>query len=118
MKNNLKILNVLIILTALAISLLLIISACSSRLIQPDNEQSNNENTENIESSNQGDSGENGAVSGSESSIANENSDEIIDGSESSSDNSNNNQETGNKNFLQTAKVLYGQPHRLSIRLQ
>ena len=70
MKNNLKIFNVLIILITLVISLYLILSACSSRLTQPDNEQSNNENTESIESSNQGYSGGDGAVSSSESSVA------------------------------------------------
>jgi len=69
MKNNLKILNVLIILITLAISLYLILSACSSSLIQPDNKQSNNENTENVKSSNQGNSGGDGTVSSSESSV-------------------------------------------------
>ncbi len=98
MKNNLKILNVLIILITLAISLCLIFSACSSRLTQPNNEQSNNENTESIESSNQGNSGGDGTVSSSESSVAQESSTEVIDGSDNSSDDSGNNQETGNEN--------------------
>jgi len=98
MKNKLKILNVLIILITLAISLYLILSACSSSLTQPDNEQSNNENTESVKSSNQGDSGGDGTVSSSESSVAQESSSEVIDGSDNSSDDSGNNQETGNEN--------------------
>ncbi|MCG2789959.1 MAG: L,D-transpeptidase [Actinomycetia bacterium] len=98
MKNNLKIFNVLIILITLAISLYLILSACSSRLTQPDNEQSNNENTESVESSNQGDSGGDVTVSSSESSAAQESSIKGIDGSGNSSDDSGNNQETGNEN--------------------
>ena len=70
MKNNLKILNVLIILITLAISLCLIVSACSSRLAQPNNEQSNNENTVSVKNSNQGDSGGDGTISNSENSVA------------------------------------------------
>jgi len=97
MKNNLKILNVLIILITLAISLCLIVSACSSRLAQPNNEQSNNENTVSVKSSTQGDSGGDGTVSSSESSVAQESSSEVIDGSDNSSDDSGNNQKTGNE---------------------
>jgi lipoprotein-anchoring transpeptidase ErfK/SrfK len=80
MKKNLKIFNVLIILITLAISLCLILSACSSRLTQPNNEQSD------------------GTVSSSENSVAQESSSEVIDGSDNSSDDSGNNQETGNEN--------------------
>lgn len=98
MKNKLKILNVSIILTALAIFLFLILSACSSRLIQPNNEESNNENTESVESSDQGYSGGDGTVSSSKNSVAQESSIKGIDGSGNSSDDSSNNQETGNEN--------------------
>ncbi len=78
MKKNLKIFNVLIILITLTISSYLILSACSSRLTQPDNEQSNNENTESVESSQSGDSGEYGTVSSSESSVAQESQVKVI----------------------------------------
>jgi hypothetical protein len=98
MKNNLKILNVLIILITLAISSCLILSACSSRFAQPNNEQSNNENTVSVKSSTQGDSGGDGTVPGSESSVAQESSIKVIDGSDNGSDGSGNNQETGNEN--------------------
>lgn len=81
MKNRLKILNVLTILTVLVISLSLIISACSSGLIQSNNKQSGNENIESVENSNQGNSGGNNAVSDSESSVEQEGSGESVDGS-------------------------------------
>ena len=80
MKNNLKILNVLIILITLAISLCLILSACSSRLTQPDNKQSG------------------GTDSSLGSSIVQESSKEVINGSDNNSGDSGNNQETGNEN--------------------
>lgn len=84
MKNKSKILKVLIILVTLAISLCLILSACSSRLTQPNNEQSNNENTESVKSSNQGDSGGDGTVSSSESSVVQESPSEVTGGSDNS----------------------------------
>ena len=105
MKNNLKILNVLIILITLAISLCLVLPACSSSLTKPDNKQPNKENTGNIKSSNQGNSGGDGTVSGFEGSIVQESSSEVIDGSGNNSDDSGNNsvdsssnQETGSEN--------------------
>ncbi|MCL4416110.1 MAG: L,D-transpeptidase [Actinobacteria bacterium] len=84
MKNKLKILNVLTILTILVISLSLIISACSSGPVQPNNKQSGNENIESVENSNQGNSGGNNAVSDSESSVAQESSGESVGGSNNS----------------------------------
>jgi len=104
MKINLKIFNVLIILITLAISLCLIVSACSSRLAQPNNEQSNNENTVSVKSSTQGDSGGDGTVSSSESSVAQESSIKVINGSDNGSDGSGNNQETGNENSSSQSK--------------
>ena len=98
MKNNLKILNVLTILITLAISLCLVLSACSSSLTQPDNEQSNKENTESANSSNQGYSGGDDTVSSSESSIAQESPIKVTGGSDNGSYGSSNNQETGNEN--------------------
>ena len=80
MKNNLKILNVLTILITLAISLCLVLSACSSRLTQPDNKQSG------------------GTDSSPGSSIVQESSIKVIDGSDNNSDDSGNNQEAGNEN--------------------
>ena len=98
MKNNLKILNVLIILITLAISLCLVLPACSSSLTQPDNKQPNNENTENIKSSNQGDSGGDDTVSSPVGSVAQKSSSEVMDGSDNNSGDSGINQETGNEN--------------------
>ncbi|MCL5069559.1 MAG: L,D-transpeptidase [Actinobacteria bacterium] len=98
MKNNLKISNILIILTALVIFLFLVLTACSSGLTQPGNERSGNENIESAESNNQGNSGGGNTVSSSESSTAQESSGKIIDDSSSSSDGSGTNQETGNEN--------------------
>jgi lipoprotein-anchoring transpeptidase ErfK/SrfK len=81
MKNNLKILNILIIFITLVIFLCLILSACSPRLTQPNDEQSI------------------GIAASSESGVAKESYGEVIGGSDKSSDNSGNNQETGNKNL-------------------
>ena len=108
MKNNLKILNVLIILITLAISLCLILSACSSRLTQPNNEQSNNENTESVKSSNQGDSGGDGTVSSSESSVAQESPIKVID----DSDNSTSTESTSNET---TSSIDYSNPSNFRI---
>jgi len=97
MKNKLKILNVLIILTILVISLSLIISACSSGLIQSNNKQSSNENIGSVENSNQGNSGGNNAVSDSESSVVQESSGESVGGSNNSV------VDNGNKSIESTA---------------
>jgi len=80
MKNNLKILNVLIILITLAISLCLVLPACSSSLTQPDNKQSDD------------------TVSSPVGSVAQESSSEVMDGSDNNSGDSGINQETGNEN--------------------
>ncbi len=90
MKNKLKIVNILIILTILAIFLCILLPACSSG--------SNNEDTDSVENSNQGDSGGEGAVSSSESSAAQESANESIAGSDNGSEGSGDNQETSNEN--------------------
>jgi lipoprotein-anchoring transpeptidase ErfK/SrfK len=108
MKKNLKIFNVLIILVTLAISLCLVLSACSSGMVQPDNEQSNNENTESVVNSNQGDGGGDSSVSSTESSAVQESSSDAAAGSDRSFNGGVSNQETGKEN-------LSSQPEESSI---
>jgi lipoprotein-anchoring transpeptidase ErfK/SrfK len=98
MKDNSKIFNILIIVVILAMSLCFIFSACSSGLVQSDNEQSNKENSVNINGSNQGDNGGDDAVSSSGSNSTQESSGEVIDDSSNSSNDSSKSQEVVNEN--------------------